>query len=1106
MKKEVVLFAALLISTAAIRATGQSSPPAGREADGASRSSADEKTRRDAALSVLAALRDPANEEKARRALADDDWYIRGQAALALARAGKATAKDLAPLLDDKNWFVRSSALEALSVLRDPSVGPNVLPLLDPADPEICARAAVLLGRIEFSSATDPLTKLLAADDEQVKRAAVQALGELKAQAVEDSLIELLKDDSLAIKSASVVALGRIGDRKAVPAVEAAFDEAVKREAPDTWEYAAALYRLGNHDHIDLVIGALRSDYPDTRAGALEALTEFGDDRAMPALTGLAHNDGAGSSPGLPLSSAEAGGAPFRLKLVVALSRINDGKARSALEGFFTDPDPEVRAAAVTGLATSIQNEKEKSGSAPELDETMTAMVGLLKSEQSPPVIAALTKSFPMLDRDRAVEALLVQVRYGDNIAKALSGLGVTVEAMSAKLSSGELSDRIYAAGILGRLGDHQAVRALDETLISSKEPSLQVKAAESLGLLADRGGESALIQAGRSDNPEVKAAAIAALGRMGDLSVTDTLFEATRDNRENVREAAFKSLDVLGISVEKLSADAASASWQTRVTAIATFGRLRDPRAVPVVITALDDRDERVRIESAKTLAVLADKRAVEPLIAALKDPDPGVRFEAAAALGVYRDGRSLNPLTALLNDNDARVSAAAAESLARMNDPRATGLLVGYLSNADWRLRARAAQVLMRVPEASARAVGPLVTSLRDRDLVVRYYAAEALVNVGSPAVTQLVDLFRSGTFAERERSARVLARIGQPAALPLSALAQERSTPPELKAASAHMLGLIADPQAVPALVTLLSDDRYFVREQASFALGRIGQPAIDELIDMSGSPAPATRQAAVSALGTACAEIARRARVASGGSPASADPPEVRRSIDTILNSLKDSTVGVRTAAIHALGDAGSPRAVAPLIALLEDESSTMRGEASLALGKLHNLAVPALISELGSGKPSTRKLAAEALGETGSKDAVPALIRLVSTDLSGARAEAIEALGKIGDPSAVDAILSAMATGSAGVKQKAISALVALRDPRVQDALISALTDRDGDSRRAAAIALGDLGDQKTIPILEKIVDHDPDPEVRAAAVSAIERLIARSRQTNDSKQ
>ena len=1101
MKREAFLAAAVWIAVAAISVTGQV-PSSGREAFADGNGTTDSAHRRES-QAVFSNLKEPGNEEKAHRLLTDDDWYLRGQAAIALGRANKASAKELQPLLEDKNWFVRSATLQALALVRDPAVGPDVAKLLDPADPDTCSRAALLLGQINYVASAGQIEKLLTADDDQIKRTAAAALGMLRARESEDALVALLKDDSSPVRSAAARALGVIGDAKAEPAVEEAFNSAIQKEAPEAWEYAAALYRLGNHDHIDMVIAALKSNFPDIRADALQALTEFGDSRAAPALTGLAE-----SGPAIVAVSSDSSTdaeTAFRLQLVAALSKLNDVHARNALIGMFADPDPRIRSAAVTGLAESLSKGRQETGSAAQLDESMTALVALLKTEPSPVVVSAITKSLSVLDRDKAISTLLASAKYGDNITRALSGLGITVQSMSDRLASGSLSDRVYAADVLGRLGDHESVPALANALVSAKEPTLKIKAAESLGILGDRRGENALVQASQSENVEVKTAAVTALGRMGDLSVTDTLFEATRDNQESVREAALRSLDVLGISVEKLASDAGSPVWQTRVTAIATLGRLRDPKGVPVVIAALKDKDERVRAESAKTLAVLKDPAAIDPLIAELNDSDPEVRFEAAAALGVYRDSRSLTPLTNLLNDKDARVSAAAAESLARMNDPRATTLLVGYLSNSDWRLRARAAQVLMRVPEASVRAVTPLVAALRDRDLVVRYYAAEALVVVGAPAVSQLVELFTTGTFIERERAARVLARIGKPSAAPLSNLIQDRAVAPEVKAAGAHVLGLIADPQSIPALLTLLSDSRYFVREQASFALGRIGQPAIDKLIDLSGSSTPSIRQAAVAGLGTACAEIARHARASQQGAAAGDDSPSVARAIDTLVNSLKDSTVAVRSTAARALGDTASPRAVQPLMALLKDESSTLRGDATVALGNLHEAATPTLISALSSDRPSVRKLAAQALGDSGSKDAVPALIKVVTTDLSGARGEAIEALGKIGDPAAVDAILGAMTNASPGVMQKSISALLLLHDPRVEDALIKALGDRDGDSRQAAAAGLGDVGDERAIPSLEKVADNDPDSEVRAAAVSAIERLLARNKKDGERK-
>jgi len=216
------------------------------------------------------------------------------------------------------------------------------------------------------------------------------------------------------------------------------------------------------------------------------------------------------------------------------------------------------------------------------------------------------------------------------------------------------------------------------------------------------------------------------------------------------------------------------------------------------------------------------------------------------------------------------------------------------------------------------------------------------------------------------------------------------------------------------------------------------------------------------------------------------------------MDVILNALGDPSPGVRSAAVRALGETGSRRAVEPLMGLLHDESSTMRGQAATSLAKLGQVALPALIAALKDARPSVRVFAAHALGEIGSMEAVPALIEVVASDSSAARGEAVEALGRIGDPAAVDTILSALRSSSAAVRRRSAIALAHIQDPRVMNALVAALADKDEETRQAAATGLGEVGDQRAVVHLEKVVDNDPSAEARSAAVAAIERIQSHS--------
>ncbi|HKV39232.1 MAG TPA: HEAT repeat domain-containing protein [Blastocatellia bacterium] len=1047
---------------------------------------------------LVAAGSDPQVNDKINQALADEDWYIRGEAALTIARFKRKVPADwLGPLLKDKSWFVRAAVLDALGVLGEAawSVCPEVQRMLDPSDPYLCARAAAFLSEVKYSPASDNLIQLLPTDDDLVKQAAALALGELKAGRAVDPLVALLKDPNPEVRAAVATALGQIGDKRSAQPVETAF----KDSGDEAWQYGIALYRLGNHDHLDSVTPALESTQPDERMRALTALGEFADTRTLEPLIRLARHVDPPPS-GTTGANRADNDIAFRVKLAAVLSRFDDERAAAALVAMMSDPAPQVRAAAVEAVSTLASTQGKRTGratgSVEPVNTPINAIISLLKHEESPEVLAAISKSIGSFDRERAIDALLDSVKSGDKVRQMLADLDVTEASMASKLESGSLPERMRAAAILGRLGDHQAVVPLSKALVSPDSSELRAKAAQSLGEIGDRAAEEPLLEASRTKDPSVRAAALTALGHMGDISVTTALFDAARDQEPLVRDAAVKSLSLLGISVDRLAADAANPNWQTRVTAISTLARLSDPRAVPIVISAFKDSDAKVRIEAARALAVMNDPRAVDPLIGALKDQTPDVRAESAAALGVYKAGRALGPLTALLSDRDARVSDAAAESLARMQDPRAIGILVDSLASPDWHLRARAAQVMMRVPGAgsSQAAVTRLVNALRDPDLVVRYYAAEALVGVGEPAVPQLTGIFKSGRYVERERAARILARIGRPSVEPMSEVVQDKATSPELRAAAARVLGFIADPRAIDPLLGLLSDQRYFVREQASTALGRIGAPALDKLVEMAGSKTPATREAAVAALGAACIGIIHGL---TPGADQDSDPAGVDLAVKTIVDALGDSNAGVRSAAVIALGETLSKQAVPPLMSIIRDESSTLRGEAAVSLGKLGKWAVPSLIAALADSRPSVRMLSAQALGDIRPIDAVPALIQAVSNVNSGDRAEAIDALGKIGDVRAVEPIIQAMQGGSTNIRRRAVQALALLPDPRVEPVLLAALADQDEGVRQTAAIGLGEIGDERAVKPLEQLADNDASSDVRSAAVAAIERLQTR---------
>ena len=93
--------------------------------------------------------------------------------------------------------------------------------------------------------------------------------------------------------------------------------------------------------------------------------------------------------------------------------------------------------------------------------------------------------------------------------------------------------------------------------------------------------------------------------------------------------------------------------------------------------IEALRSQDYATWIAGWRVLFPLRDPSAVEPLITALRDRNSRVRHTAATALGHIGDSRAVEPLRKILPDRKGAaydpVGAAAARALGEIGDPRA-------------------------------------------------------------------------------------------------------------------------------------------------------------------------------------------------------------------------------------------------------------------------------------------------------------------------------------------------------------------------------------------------------------------------------------------------
>jgi HEAT repeat protein len=286
------------------------------------------------------------------------------------------------------------------------------------------------------------------------------------------------------------------------------------------------------------------------------------------------------------------------------------------------------------------------------------------------------------------------------------------------------------------------------------------------------------------------------------------------------------------------------------------------------------------------------------------------------------------------------------------------------------------------------------------------------------------------------------------------------------------AAAMLGTLRDPRAVMPLVSMLRDSDRAVREAAIGALTAIGPDSVPALGPCLTDPQLAVQEAASAVLASIADE----------------------RVLDQLLAALGNKDWIVRMHAAKALGRIKDPKAIEPLIPLLQDKVKAVREETTTALVAIGDAAIPSLLAALADTDWLVRLHAVEALGKMKSAAAVEPLLSALFNDRDAAvREDIVRALGQIGDGRAVEFLIAVMK--EPGLRLLAVESLGQIRDPRAVPELINVLeaVDQPAESRviagcgdnwseemvtmGAAARALGTLGNDAAIPSLVKALRH-----------------------------
>jgi HEAT repeat protein len=199
--------------------------------------------------------------------------------------------------------------------------------------------------------------------------------------------------------------------------------------------------------------------------------------------------------------------------------------------------------------------------------------------------------------------------------------------------------------------------------------------------------------------------------------------------------------------------------------------------------------------------------------------------------------------------------------------------------------------------------------------------------------------------------------------------------------------------------------------------------------------------------------------------------------------------------------EALRGIAHPKAVGPLLPLLENPAGAIRSRAIQVLGDLgDHSAAPKLVKALLDKEPTVVREAINGVAQLGSAEAVGPLLKLSDHPDAKVRLSAIRALATYRFPEVIPAkdalprVLKHLKKDTDRIRIEAARVLGAVKIQEAVPALREAASAANPrDVRRAALEALGQIGDPGALPTLSEAV-ADKDPDVRTSAAIALGQL------------
>lgn len=568
--------------------------------------------------------------------------------------------------------------------------------LVNSMSAEVRSSCAAVLTATRDPRALVALTDALDDPQDGVRYLALQALGMVESRAATPRLLALLDKPGVApyVRSEAVRSLGRIGDPKAV--------EALQRRFRKTWDPAAqeALWdmrmQLGAGDLEDIVVPPLEQASRD--GGPPNVVVAFAVERAGDLKLDDAVDTLIDLYPALP---------SLQNRIVYNLGRIGD---RSALKFLRSKLDSTGDGRLMNNVTFALQR----------LGEDVAPFLG------------------------QALADRRAYIRYNAAFVAGDLREGRLLDALVTALGDPNDVVRSEAAVALGRIGDAKAAPALEATLaydnevvhrdvllslatidypkwrdrvvaelLPSEQPSVRNKAAQFLAARRDPELVGPVLAALSMEDYDDERLALRFLGRFDQLNderATAWLLRAAAGG-----SSRHEALVLLGRFADERSRFVLR-QWLNQPGGeqdqlLRAMGRLRDADSAVLATRWLTQEDEATsQIYAAFLLASLGDAKAAGTLLRALEEGPAEMKRVVATVLTEFDLSRvpgTQEALTAMLAHEDVYVRLYAARALVQTGDAPAFGLLGRELDKRIPFVRDEVLDIAERAPRALAKPV---------------------------------------------------------------------------------------------------------------------------------------------------------------------------------------------------------------------------------------------------------------------------------------------------------------------------------------------------------------------------------------------------------------